>query len=49
MSLALYAVGVSVSFVSSWIAITIYVSVAIMWIVPDRRIEAILGSRRPAD
>ena len=49
VSLALYAVGVCVSFVSSWIAITIYVAVAIMWIVPDRRIEAVLGSTRPAD
>lgn len=49
VSLALYAVGVSVSFVSSWIAITIYVAVAIMWIVPDRRIETVLGSTRQAD
>jgi uncharacterized membrane protein len=39
VSLALYAVAVPLSFVNSWIALTIYVLVAILWFVPDSRIE----------
>jgi len=39
MSLAIYAVAVALSFVNSRISIAIYVSVALMWFIPDRRIE----------
>ncbi|MEX2317396.1 MAG: hypothetical protein WD669_09610 [Pirellulales bacterium] len=31
--------AIPLAFVSSWIAIAIYVVVALMWLVPDRRIE----------
>jgi len=41
VSLGIYAVAIVVSFVNSWIAFGIYVFVAIMWIVPDRRIERV--------
>lgn len=35
----LYAAGIGLAFVSPWLAITIYVFVALMWLLPDRRIE----------
>jgi uncharacterized membrane protein len=38
-SLALYALGIGVSFVSSLLACLLYALVAIIWLVPDRRIE----------
>jgi uncharacterized membrane protein len=38
-SIYLYTAAVPLAFVSSWIAFTIYVVVAIMWLVPDSRIE----------
>ena len=38
-SVALYAVAIPLAFVSVWIASAIYVFVALMWIVPDPRIE----------
>jgi len=37
--LALYFAAVGLAFVSPWIAIAIYVCVALMWLIPDRRIE----------
>ena len=36
-SLVLYAAGVGLAFVSPWISYAIYVAVAVMWFVPDRR------------
>jgi uncharacterized membrane protein len=36
-SLALYAAGVVLAFVSPWISYALYVAVALMWFVPDRR------------
>ena len=31
-------------FVREWLACAIYVAVALMWLVPDRRIERVIGS-----
>jgi uncharacterized membrane protein len=42
ISLALYGVAVPLAFVSRWIAIAIYVTVALTWLIPDSRIEHIL-------
>ena len=39
MSLVLYAAGIALAFVNQWISDVIYVTVALMWLVPDRRIE----------
>lgn len=39
LSTALYIVGLAVSFINSWVAIACYIIVAIIWIVPDKRIE----------
>ena len=36
-SLVLYAAGVGLAFVSPWISYVLYVSVALMWFIPDRR------------
>ncbi len=39
-SVMMYLVGVPLAFVKPWLAIAIYMAVAGMWLVPDRRIEA---------
>jgi uncharacterized membrane protein len=39
ISPALYASAIPLSFVNHWIAVALYVAVAVMWFVPDRRIE----------
>ena len=39
ISIVLYIAGIALSFVSPWIGLAIYVSVAVMWLIPDRRIE----------
>ena len=36
----LYAVAIPIAFVNAWISAAIYVAVALMWLVPDPRIEA---------
>jgi uncharacterized membrane protein len=43
LSLAMYAVAIPLSFVNRWVAYAIYVTVALMWLVPDRRIERRVG------
>jgi uncharacterized membrane protein len=40
LSLSIYLVSVPLAFVRPWIAIALYVVVAMVWFVPDRRIEA---------
>jgi uncharacterized membrane protein len=42
MSLALYTAAIPLSFVAWWYACVLYVTVAIMWLVPDRRIENVI-------
>ncbi len=42
-SLVLYAAAIPLSFVNSWIACALYVLVAAMWLIPDRRIEKALA------
>jgi TMEM175 potassium channel family protein len=39
MSLLGYVAGIGLAFVNQWISDAIYVAVALMWLVPDRRIE----------
>lgn len=39
LSLLLYLLGVALAFVHSWLGFGFYVVVAMMWLVPDRRIE----------
>jgi uncharacterized membrane protein len=39
ISTLFYIIGIGLSFVNIWLAIICYVTVAIMWLVPDSRIE----------
>lgn len=45
ISLALYLAAIPLAFVSSWIASALYVSVALLWLIPDPRIEKALKKR----
>ena len=40
ISPGLYALAIPLAFVNRWIAIALYVSVTLIWLVPDRRIES---------
>src|ERR1700730_7541499 len=44
-SLMLYVAGIVLAFVSPWLSIAIYALVAIMWLVPHRRVENRLSGR----
>jgi uncharacterized membrane protein len=46
MSLILYLAAIALAFVRPWIAIVIYVAVAVMWLVPDTRIEGLVKKRK---
>ena len=39
LSIACYALAIPLAFVMSWVSLALYVLVAIMWLVPDPRIE----------
>src|SRR3954452_11351262 len=43
ISFLLYLAAIALSFVAPWAAQAIYVGVALMWLVPDRRIERVVG------
>jgi uncharacterized membrane protein len=43
MSPIFYLLAIPLSFVNRWIALALYVLVALMWLIPDRRIEAFLA------
>ena len=42
LSLILYFAAIVLAFVRPWMAITLYVAVALLWLVPDRRIESLV-------
>jgi uncharacterized membrane protein len=39
----LYAVAIPMAFVSRWVSLGIYIVVALIWLVPDKRIEKTLS------
>jgi uncharacterized membrane protein len=43
VSVVIYAVAIPLSFVQEWLAQALYVAVALIWLVPDTRIERRLG------
>ena len=45
LSPVLYAIAIAASFFRPWIAGGIYVFVALMWLIPDRRIERVVDER----
>jgi hypothetical protein len=42
-SIVLYAAGVAIAFFEPWGALALYVAVALIWLIPDRRIEKALA------
>jgi uncharacterized membrane protein len=45
LSPLLYATAVGLSFVDRWLAVAVFVGVALMWLVPDRRVERTITAR----
>lgn len=43
LSVVFYTAAIALAFVSQWIADALYVLVAILWLLPDRRIERVLS------
>ena len=43
ISIIAYVAAAALAFVSPWIACAIFAGVALMWLVPDRRIEKLIG------
>ncbi|HUI60760.1 MAG TPA: TMEM175 family protein [Steroidobacteraceae bacterium] len=43
ISLVAYAIAIPCAFVQQWISDALYVAVAALWLIPDRRIESVLG------
>jgi uncharacterized membrane protein len=43
VSILAYVIAVASAFVYQWLADALYVAVALMWLVPDRRIESRIG------
>jgi uncharacterized membrane protein len=44
ISVVLYAIAIPFAFFGHWIAHAIYVVVALIWLIPDRRIERVLST-----
>jgi uncharacterized membrane protein len=49
VSVVLYAAAIPLAFPLAWMACALYVLVAVMWLVPDRRIERVLAERRASE
>ena len=45
LSPVLYAIAIALAAWSQWLSLGLYVLVALMWLVPDRRVERALSSR----
>ena len=43
ISPVLYIAGIALAFVTPWVSIALYVVVAVLWLVPDRRIENLIA------
>ena len=44
LSIAMYAIAIPCGFFAHWVAHSIYILVALIWLIPDRRIERIIAS-----
>jgi uncharacterized membrane protein len=47
LSMALYAVGIAAAFYRTWLSGAMYIAVALIWLVPDTRIERVLAEHHP--
>ena len=45
-SIVMYVAAIALAFVNQWMSDALYVGVALMWLVPDRRIEHTMDDRR---
>jgi uncharacterized membrane protein len=45
VSPVLYVAGIGLSFVNQWLAMAVYTVVALIWLVPDRRLERTVRNR----
>jgi uncharacterized membrane protein len=43
VSIVIYMVAIALAFLNSWLSLALYILVAVMWLVPDRRIERTLA------
>jgi uncharacterized membrane protein len=43
VSVGIYAVAIPLALANSWLAFSLYILVAIMWLIPDRRIETAMN------
>ncbi len=46
ISIVLYAVAIPAAFLQAWIAYGVYVAVALVWLVPDKRIERVMAAEQ---
>lgn len=44
ISVVVYAIAIPLAFLNAWLAMLLYVAVAVLWLIPDRRIEKALTS-----
>jgi uncharacterized membrane protein len=49
LSMALYLAAALLAFLQPWIAIALYALVALMWLIPDPRIERAVGNHAQPD
>jgi uncharacterized membrane protein len=47
LSPVLYVMAIALGFVAAWLALAIYVLVALIWLIPDRRIEKVVRGGAP--
>src|SRR5258707_13676841 len=45
ISLAAYVASLACSFVVPWVSVALFVTVAIVWVVPDRRVERVIRDK----
>jgi uncharacterized membrane protein len=48
LSPVLYAIAIPLAFWRQWISLGVYVVVALIWLIPDRRIERVLRDAAPS-
>jgi uncharacterized membrane protein len=42
-----YVLGIGLAFVNPWLSVASYVTVALIWLIPDRRVERTLTAAPP--
>jgi uncharacterized membrane protein len=49
LSLSIYIAGIATAFLSTWISMALYITVAVIWFIPDSRIEKRLKEQNDAN